>query len=381
MRPISTVSCAIICTVSAASTYAQTAGMLSFQAQLNQGGVSFDGTVNLVFRIYDAESGGNLVDLNGDGFVNDVVGEDAQTVIGVEVTGGLLTTKWGPISPKAFDGADRWVEVTANGELLSRFEIVTPTATAEQLNAPGTGEAVAQTDVQGHLGIGTSNANAKLEVVGNAALMGTGIIASTPGNVTITGSGTAFTTQVRVGDLLVVSLPTPQERLIVTIIDDSTLEVETPFSPELPAQAFTFQRPVACFTQDDGEQSLTVTADGRVGIGTDIPSTSLEVIGEARFESLSGDWDQSDSGFVRFGDLQICWGQYLSDGSPIDTTFPAPFIDANYRVIATPDGDSAPNLTVTIQNKTTVNFQAQTFSIASGFDGNDGDYIAIGRWR
>ncbi len=376
-------ACVVLCAAFAPAANAQTAGTLSFQAQLNQGGSPFTGTVDLVFRIFDAELGGNLVDLNGDGVVNDVIGEDAQQVAGVQVTDGLLTTKWGPISPKAFDGTERWVEVTANGDLLSRFEIVTPPAAAEQLNAPGSGNAVASTTADGELGVGTDAPTARFEVVGNPSVMGTGTIASTPGLTTVTGAGTAFTTQLRVGDLLIISLPTPQERIIVAILNDQTLEVETPFSPELPAQAFVFQRPVACFTQDDGLPGVTVSADGRLGVGTTTPRAPLQVIGEARVGEITGEWDQSDSGYVRFGDLQIVWGRYNSSSSfDAVTTLPVAFVDANYTVALTPTSSATNNLTSSLKSRTPSSFIAQTSTASSSDRLNaNGDYIAIGRWR
>ena len=66
-----------LCTLFAGQALGQTAGMLGFQGLIKDaGGAPVTGTVDLEFRIYDAEALGNLVDMNGDG-VRD--GSDIQT--------------------------------------------------------------------------------------------------------------------------------------------------------------------------------------------------------------------------------------------------------------------------------------------------------------
>ena len=68
----------------ATPVFAQTAGMLSFQGLIKDNmGNRITGTVDLEFRIFDAEVGGTLVDMDGDGVVEDVCGEDVTCVFGV----------------------------------------------------------------------------------------------------------------------------------------------------------------------------------------------------------------------------------------------------------------------------------------------------------
>ncbi len=118
----------------------QTSGMLSFQGFIKDGvGDPVNGNVNLQFRIYDAEVGGNLVDMDGDGTVENVVGEDVKESLAVSVTDGVLSTKFGPVKPVSFDGTPRWLDVLVDGVPLSRLEMVTAPATSEQMNAPGSG--------------------------------------------------------------------------------------------------------------------------------------------------------------------------------------------------------------------------------------------------
>ena len=59
--------------------FGQTAGMLSFQGLIKDGaGNLVNGNVVLRFRIFDAETAGNLVDMDGDGVVEDTLGEDLK---------------------------------------------------------------------------------------------------------------------------------------------------------------------------------------------------------------------------------------------------------------------------------------------------------------
>ncbi len=137
--------------VAAVPAGAQTAGMLSFQGLLkNAGGVPVNGPVTLQFRIYDAQTGGALVDMDGSGVVEDVVGKDAKQVSATAAK-GIVSTKFGPVSAKAFNGQPRWLEVRVNGTALSRTEMATAAATAEQVNGPGSGSASLYTLADGSL--------------------------------------------------------------------------------------------------------------------------------------------------------------------------------------------------------------------------------------
>jgi len=131
---------AVLCLATMAN--AQTAGMLSFQGLIKDAeGNPVNGAVNLEFRIYDAENGGNLVDLDGDGVVEDVVGEDVKGVAAT-ASKGVVSAKFGPVSAMAFDGTPRWLDVRVNGAPLPRMEMATAVASAERVVEPGSSVAV-----------------------------------------------------------------------------------------------------------------------------------------------------------------------------------------------------------------------------------------------
>jgi hypothetical protein len=142
----------------ATSAHAQTAGMLSFQGLIKDSdGDPVNGPVTLQFRIYDAQTGGNLVDMDGDGVVEDVVGQDVKEVTATPAN-GIVSAKFGPVSPKAFDGSPRWLEVTTDGTALSRNEMAGTPAIAEQINKPGSGLSAINVDSAGNIGIGSDGA-------------------------------------------------------------------------------------------------------------------------------------------------------------------------------------------------------------------------------
>src|SRR5262249_15153889 len=146
----------------ASASLAQTAGMLSVQGIMKQGDQPVPGTVDVQFRIYDRQSDvptpANLVDMDGNGIIEDVVGKDAKQVLAVPVSlSGVFSTKFGPVSPKAFDGNSRYLEIRvrpAGGgtfATLSRTEMATAPATAEQVNRPASGSNALITDASGNV--------------------------------------------------------------------------------------------------------------------------------------------------------------------------------------------------------------------------------------
>jgi hypothetical protein len=88
--------------------------------------------------------------MDGDAVVEDVLGQDAKQLLGVTVDNGVVSSKFGPVAPRAFDGNPRWLEVRVNETTLSRVELVSPPATAARLNRPGLGNGVVFVDPTGN---------------------------------------------------------------------------------------------------------------------------------------------------------------------------------------------------------------------------------------
>lgn len=137
-----------------APAFGQTAGMLSFQGLIKDGdGNPITSPVDLEFRVYDTETDGAVV-----------AGPFGPTAVTPNV--GVVSTKFGPVDPSVFNGARRWLEVSVDGDPLSRFEMVTAPATAEQLNVPETGTPAVHVDSAGNVGIGTTSPGGKLHISG-----------------------------------------------------------------------------------------------------------------------------------------------------------------------------------------------------------------------
>jgi len=106
----------------------------------------------------------------------------------------------------------------------------------------------------GNVGIGTAKPIAKLHAVGTAAISGTGTI--TNSGITVTGNGTAFDTELHVGDVLVAQ---GQSRIIMAIASPTSLTIEWPFLPAVQATPFTFRQPIVHFTDAAGSSSQLVS--------------------------------------------------------------------------------------------------------------------------
>ncbi|MEI6235469.1 MAG: C25 family cysteine peptidase [Planctomycetota bacterium] len=75
---------------------------------------------------------------------------------------------------------------------------------------------------------------------GLATITGTGTVSSAAApSLTVTGTGTTFTTQAKLGDLLVAN---GQSRMIININSDTSVNVATPFSPAVTGASFTLLR-------------------------------------------------------------------------------------------------------------------------------------------
>jgi hypothetical protein len=93
-------------TIAGAQTPVGTA--FTYQGQLKQAGQPFNGPADLLFDLYDASAGGNLL--------------GSHALNGVAVTNGLFTVllnTGGEFGASAFNGEQRWLAISVNGTPLS----------------------------------------------------------------------------------------------------------------------------------------------------------------------------------------------------------------------------------------------------------------------
>ncbi|HUN80077.1 MAG TPA: hypothetical protein VMV81_01060 [Phycisphaerae bacterium] len=135
----------------------------TYQGQLKNGGSPADGSFDMTFRLFDADSDGNQV------------GGDIP-VKGVTVSGGLFTTQvdFGAV----FSGAPLWLEIQVSDQVLSPRQPLTSAPYAQTCEnayyssysgyayAPWQASGADLYYNDGNIGIGTSTPTARLEIAG-----------------------------------------------------------------------------------------------------------------------------------------------------------------------------------------------------------------------
>ncbi|MGE0480019.1 MAG: hypothetical protein AB7Q17_06050 [Phycisphaerae bacterium] len=128
----------------------------TFQGQLKAGGIPAAGPHAMVFRLFDASSGGNPVGptLTFDGL--------AGNPPPVTVVDGLFTVEleFGAV----FDGDRLWLDITVNGSALAPRSELAPVPHAAFASAPWTTTASNLSYSAGNVGIGTGNPATKLHI-------------------------------------------------------------------------------------------------------------------------------------------------------------------------------------------------------------------------
>ena len=124
-----------------------------YQGQLKQNGQPYNGSANLIFKLFDAASGGNLL--------------GTQTVSNANVSGGLfavLLNANSEFGASAFNGQGRWLEVTVNGSLLTPRQPLTAVPYASFSGAPWRTSGNDLSYTAGKVGIGTTTPSGGLHV-------------------------------------------------------------------------------------------------------------------------------------------------------------------------------------------------------------------------
>ncbi|RKH13584.1 hypothetical protein D7V97_05050 [Corallococcus sp. CA053C] len=205
--------------------------------------------------------------------------------------------------------------------------------------------------IQGALGVGVGVPTAGLDVVGAGQSVGRGSLVLTEapsagrglqgGRLTAYGNGTAFSTELRVGDVLragavqaiIEEIHGANVLTLGRLGDDAAPGGETPFQIQT--------RLLARIAQGNGQPVLAVTAEGRVGIGTETPEASVHV--------AHGDVRLDGGAAVRFlGGGQIWSGDPSAHAITFLSTGGLTLRDTGDLLLTSgaPDATHAPTLTV-----------------------------------
>src|SRR5215207_6116058 len=128
----------------------------------------------------------------------------------------------------------------------------------------------------GNVGVGTAAPTSVLHAKGNLSSQLTGTVGVTQNSATVTGTGTAFTTELAVGDSIKIGIST---FTVSAIASATSLTLDANYAGTT-ASGFSAFRDPGLFAIDNGAgvSKLAMDKMGRVGIGTASPSAKLTVV-------------------------------------------------------------------------------------------------------
>jgi len=138
---------ALLSVLASGQSRADVGSAFSYQGRLDQDGTPIDGAADLQFRLFNAALGGSQV---------------GGTVVlnGTVIEAGLFTVSL-DFGVGAFNGQNRWIEVTVDGVTLAPRQAVTPVPYAMQTRG-------LFVDAAGQVGVGTTTPSSRLDVQGIA---------------------------------------------------------------------------------------------------------------------------------------------------------------------------------------------------------------------
>ncbi len=258
----------VLATMLASLAYAQP---FTYQGMLKESGTPVTGTRSMTFTLYDALTGGNQI---GSPITRDV-----------SVENGLFTVAldFGSV----WNGADRYLEIAVGSTVLSPRVKINPTPYASYALRPWQTSGSTIFYMDGRVGIGTNNPFAPLSLGGGNAntklalwqgtnagdLMGFGI-GPDQFRLHLHHPGNRFS-----------FLDAPNGSEIFTIFGNGNLKLADDRSISGLDQLVGYND-LRLYGDATGGPDLYIAPDGKVGIGTSTPATTLHVKGSAETMAL-----------------------------------------------------------------------------------------------
>lgn len=233
------------------------------------------GPTEFTFALFDAVQDGTML------------WSETQTVGLSDGYYAVLLGSTNPMPAALFDSGARWLEISVRSStLLPRQEIGSvPFARMSTSLSGGTVKATSLTTSGSALVAG-------LRVAGSPSQQLTGTVSTSLGNPGVTGSGTAFTTELWVHAPLKIDSSIYR---VASIANDGALSLTSAATANVSgAIAFTEATLVRVDDSAGGAPKLHVGANGAVGVGTATPTQALEVNGKVKSTNLRAFVSASD---------------------------------------------------------------------------------------
>ncbi|MGC9315718.1 MAG: hypothetical protein ACP5G4_08880 [bacterium] len=243
--------------------------VLSFQGNIVEGGAPVDGPRNIVFRLYDTESGGGAL------------WEESHA--GVPISGGLFNVELGGATSFDLEGVDfteqYWIGISVGGgaEITPRYKL---TSAPYSMNSVWE---INGSDIyfdSGNVGIGTASPEQALHIFGSSTT-----------HLLLESGGFAFLQADGGGS----------SNSGVAFLNDGVSKGVICWNP--PNEQLQFSSGDAVLPE------MVLNSDGKVGIGTETPATELDVVGDIRATGKIRPDEYTENG------VPICYGMVAGDGT------------------------------------------------------------------
>jgi hypothetical protein len=118
---------------------------VNYQGRLLDNGLPADGVFSMAFRVFDDESAPAGTPCGGVGF--HCRWEEVQSVLVTKGVFNVLLGSVNPLTEAVFDGPDRWIEIEAEGEVMTPRERIAGAAYAIKAGSVGLDDHACPTDM------------------------------------------------------------------------------------------------------------------------------------------------------------------------------------------------------------------------------------------